>query len=43
MWKKCMEIYEEQVKSDLCSKECVRGNNYCVSVSVVGRDGKAIG
>lgn len=43
MWKKCKEIYEKQIKNDLCSKGCVRGNNYCVSVSVMGTDGKAVG
>lgn len=43
MWKTCKKIYEKQIKSDLCSKAVVRGNNCCVSVSVVGRDDKAVG
>lgn len=43
MWKKYKEIYEKQIKSDMCSKDCVKENNYCVSVSVVGRDDKAVG
>lgn len=31
-----------QIKSDMCSKVSVRGNNFCVAVSVVGRDDEAI-
>lgn len=40
---KCKEIYEKQIKSEKCSKGYVRGNNYCISVSVIGRDDKAVG
>lgn len=43
MWEKCKEIYEKQIKSYVCSNGCVRENNDCVSVSVVGRDDKAVG